>query len=45
MKECSHIKVGLYFICFNARFLKMIKNASYFIVKAIFVLKIFKFLS
>ena len=33
------------FICFNERLLKMMKNAFYFILKALFVLKIFNFLS
>ena len=33
----------LFFICVNDRSSKMIKNAFYFIVKALFVLKIFKF--
>ena len=32
------------FICFNESRLKIVKNAFYFILKAIFVLKIFKFL-
>ena len=32
-------------ICFNANPLKIIKNAFYFTFKALFVLKIFKFLS
>ena len=32
-------------ICFIERPLKMMKNAFYFILKAFFVLKIFKFLS
>ena len=47
----SEIKVGLspskksFFICFNDRPSKMIKNAFYFILKALFVLKIFKLLS
>ena len=31
--------------CFNESFLKMMKNAFYIISKALFVLKIFKFLS
>ena len=31
-------------ICFNESPLKMMKNAFYFILKALFVLKIFKFL-
>ena len=44
------IKVGLspskkvFFICFNDSPLKMMKNAFYFIFKALFLLKIFKFL-
>ena len=41
------LKVGLSicFICFYESPLKMVKNAFYFILKALFVLKIFKFLS
>ena len=31
------------FICFNESPLKMMKNAFYFVIKAFFVLKIFKF--
>ena len=44
------LKVGLSpskknrFICFNESPLKMMKNALYFILKALFALKIFKFL-
>ena len=44
-------KVGLspskknYFICFNDSPSKMMKNAFYLMLKALFVLKIFKFLS
>ena len=34
----------LCFICFNENPLKIMKNAFYFILKALFVLKIFKFL-
>ena len=47
----SMFKVGLspsknfFVICFIESPLKMIKNAFYFILKALFVLKIFKFLS
>ena len=47
----SFIKVGLspsknfFLICFNDSPSKMMKNAFYFILKALFVLKIFKFLS
>ena len=33
------------FICFNKSLLKVNKNAFYFISKALFVLKILKFLS
>ena len=33
-----------YFIYFNESLLKMMKNAFYFILKSLFVLKIFKFL-
>ena len=45
------LKVGLspskqvIFIHFNESPLKMMKNAFYFILKALFVIKIFKFLS
>ena len=45
------IKVGLsaskknLFFCFIENLLKMMKNAFYFILKALFVLNIFKFLS
>ena len=45
------VKVGLspskkkFIICFNDSPSKMMKNAFYFILKALFVLKIFKFLS
>ena len=45
------LKVGLspskkfIFICFSESPLKMMKNAFYFILKALMVLKIFKFLS
>ena len=48
---CSEIKVGLSLskkicaICVIESSLKMIKNAFYFILKASFVFKIFKFLS
>ena len=45
------INVGLspseifFYICFNDSPSEMMKNAFYFILKALFVLKIFKFLS
>ena len=45
------VKAGLspsknnFFICFNDSPSKMMKNAFYFLLKALFVLKIFKFLS
>ena len=35
----------IYFICLNKSPLKIMKNALYLILKALFVLKIFKFLS
>ena len=38
----SHLPKNLCFICFNENPLKTMKNASYFILKALFVLKIFK---
>ena len=45
-----YIKVGLspskkYFSCFNRSPLKLMKNAFYFVLKALFPLKIFKSLS
>ena len=46
-----NIKVGLspsktiFFICFNDGTSKMMKNVFYFILKALFILKIFKLLS
>ena len=44
LKLDSHLSKK-YFICFNESTLKTIKNAFYFILKALFVLKKFKFLS
>ena len=51
-KFACFFKVGLspskkkkVFICFNGSPSKMMKNAFYFILKALFVPKIFKFLS
>ena len=38
-------KKGNFFICFNDSSSKMMKNVFYFVVKALFVLKVFKFLS
>ena len=35
----------IYVVCIIERSLKMMKNVFYFIVKALFVLKVFKFLS
>ena len=49
--DSNKVKVGLSpsqkncVICFTGSPLKMMKNAFYFILKALFVLKIFKFLS
>ena len=51
LKTFEYFKVGLspskktFFISFNYSPLKMMKNPFYFILKALFVLKIFKFLS
>ena len=45
LKSDSHLPKKYIFICFNKSPLKMMKNAFYFILKALFVLKIFKFLS
>ena len=42
-KALSHFR-KIYFICFNESPLKMRKNVFYFILKALFVLKRFKFL-
>ena len=44
LKSDSHLQ-KFFFICFNDSPSKMMKNAFYFILKALFVLKIFKFLS
>ena len=44
LKSNSHLPKKI-FICFNESPLKMMKNAFYFIVKALFVLETFKFLS
>ena len=45
LKSDSRLPKKFLFICFNESPLKMIKNTFYFILKAIFVLKIFEFLS
>ena len=45
LKSDSHLTKKFLFICFNKSPLKMMKNAFYFILKALFVLKIFKVLS
>ena len=45
LKSHSHPPKKICFICFNESPLKMMKNALYFILKALSVLKIFKFLS
>ena len=44
-KSGSHLASKILFICFNESPLKIMKNAFYFILKALFVLKIFKYLS
>ena len=45
LKSDSHLPKKGFFICFNDSPSKMMKNAFYFILKALFDLKIFKFLS
>ena len=45
LKSGSHLPKQFLFICFNESPLKIMKNASYFILKTLFVLKIFEFLS
>ena len=45
LKSDSHSPKKICFICFNESPLKLVKNAFYFISKALFVLEIFKFLS
>ena len=50
MIDYKYVKVGLspskkFFICFNDSPVKMMKNDFYLLLKVLFVLKIFKFLS
>ena len=48
IKKCVLVHISLlliYFICFNESLLKMMKDVFYFILKALFVLKISNFLS
>ena len=45
LKPGSHLPKKIIFICFNESLSKMMKNAFYFILKAFFVFKVFKFLS
>ena len=45
LKSGSHLPKIFIIICFNDSPSKMMKNAFYFILKVLFVLKIFKFLS
>ena len=45
LKLDSHLPKKSFFICFNDSSSKLIKNVFYFILKAHFILKIFKFLS
>ena len=44
LKSDSYLSKKIIFICFNESPLKIVKNAFYFILKALFVIKIFKFL-
>ena len=45
LKWDSHLPKKKIIICFNDSPSKMMKNAFYFILKALFILKILKFLS
>ena len=45
LKSGSHLPKNIFFICLNDSPLTMMKNAFYFILKALFVFKIFEFLS
>ena len=45
LKPDPHLPKNYFSICFNESPSKMMKNVLYFILKAIFVLKIFKFWS
>ena len=45
LKSDSHLPKKMFFICFNDSPTKLMKNAFNFIVKTLFVLKIYKFLS
>ena len=45
LKSDSHLPKKFLFICFNESPLKIMKNVFYFILKALFVLKIFRILS
>ena len=44
LKLDSHLQIKIYIICFIESSLKMMKDAFYFILKALFVFKTFKFL-
>ena len=44
-KSDSHLPKKISFIFFNESLLKIMKNTFYFTLKALFVLRIFKFLS
>ena len=44
LKSDSHLPKKVFYIFFNDSSLKIMKNAFYFILKALLVLKIFKFL-
>ena len=43
LKLDSHLPKNIYFICFDESSLNMMKNAFYFILKALLVLKILNF--
>ena len=45
LKMDIHFPTKIFFVCFDESLLKMMKNVFYLILKALFVLEIFKFLS
>ena len=45
LKSDSHLPKKIVFVCFNESPLKVMKYAFYFILKALFILKVFRFLS
>ena len=44
LKSDTHLTKKTWFICFNLRSLKVMKNAFYFILKSLLIIKMFQFL-